>query len=749
MRENRQPLLSLILCAIIAAALAASFIGFSRGGGGHQAGDGGQKTLLASDDNDGHPIPLGPAGSAPSGGRDAGAPAKLLKGAASRAWDGAAKSTETLTPDGYRSDPSDKSDGVITGVVLDKAGKPAVGAFVTCVRCNVVIDYPQWSTDIVEYSKQLLTYYEQQRIQTRVVKSDAKGEFSLSGLDRKLAYRLGAAQNGATDAVENVAVGTRVMLFLPVMAQLRGKVIDENGKPVLSLTVYTRASDQDWSNPHPLNSKDGTFTVPVPPGHVSVWATSAGHGPSEKAEATVGAAGGDVTLVLRADVVLTGVVTDAQSHPLANATVMIASAESDAVTHFSDDTVEFTTFSDIPEEMLGSFVQTDSKGRYRASGLVAQKYSVTARFGDIVHEEKVSLNSGINWRDFTLENSARAAIRVTDEKDKPVDEFQVTFTKGNPGEDRGQMAGVALPWRERGLLEFDGLTPGPCTITITVAGYPSVRRGEVLKDGAVPDFAFRVAPGAYLFGKVATTVGVAPGLNIHVRLYRTDNPASPPVAVAMGTDGGYELGPVDCGEWTGQLTDSEGNSRPHQKITLAPGDNKLDMSLDSGGSLRVTFKEADGKPAIYSSLILTRKLADRNENLVATSDDHGVAIFAFLEPGPYQLRASSSQTSGSVSQTVIVQLGANDIVVQIPAANCLIISEVFDDSQAQKAGIQAGDVILEYNGEKIVTREDLLKQIDACRSRDAVSIQIDRDGTPMTFTIKGGAIGISVDAHTR
>lgn len=67
-----------------------------------------------------------------------------------------------------------------------------------------------------------------------------------------------------------------------------------------------------------------------------------------------------------------------------------------------------------------------------------------------------------------------------------------------------------------------------------------------------------------------------------------------------------------------------------------------------------------------------------------------------------------------------------------------LISEVVEDSPAQKAGLRAGDVIVKIGGEKIEDESDVAEAIHENKPGDAVDFTIYRDGQEMTIKVTLG-----------
>jgi serine protease Do len=64
-----------------------------------------------------------------------------------------------------------------------------------------------------------------------------------------------------------------------------------------------------------------------------------------------------------------------------------------------------------------------------------------------------------------------------------------------------------------------------------------------------------------------------------------------------------------------------------------------------------------------------------------------------------------------------------------------IVRDVDDDMPAAEAGIKAGDVIVEYDGEKVRSARQLTRLVQETPAGRKVSAVVTRDGTRMTFTL--------------
>jgi serine protease Do len=83
--------------------------------------------------------------------------------------------------------------------------------------------------------------------------------------------------------------------------------------------------------------------------------------------------------------------------------------------------------------------------------------------------------------------------------------------------------------------------------------------------------------------------------------------------------------------------------------------------------------------------------------------------------------------------------------VEVP--NTARITHVYPDTQAAKAGVQVGDLIVEYNGQQVTSWREFSRFAREGRSTAELTMIVDRNGAQLTFTLKGGTVGIDgVDA---
>jgi serine protease Do len=65
-----------------------------------------------------------------------------------------------------------------------------------------------------------------------------------------------------------------------------------------------------------------------------------------------------------------------------------------------------------------------------------------------------------------------------------------------------------------------------------------------------------------------------------------------------------------------------------------------------------------------------------------------------------------------------------------------VLSDVDDDTPASRAGLKAGDVVVEYDGERVRSARQLTRLVQETPSGRKVGVVVSRDGSRMTFTVE-------------
>jgi serine protease Do len=76
----------------------------------------------------------------------------------------------------------------------------------------------------------------------------------------------------------------------------------------------------------------------------------------------------------------------------------------------------------------------------------------------------------------------------------------------------------------------------------------------------------------------------------------------------------------------------------------------------------------------------------------------------------------------------------------LPDQNGALVNDVAPNSPAQKAGIQSGDVIVEFNGKRVTDTENFSLAVSECSPGTTATVKVIRDGHEKTFTVKLGEL---------
>jgi serine protease Do len=126
-----------------------------------------------------------------------------------------------------------------------------------------------------------------------------------------------------------------------------------------------------------------------------------------------------------------------------------------------------------------------------------------------------------------------------------------------------------------------------------------------------------------------------------------------------------------------------------------------------------------------------------NTAIVASGQGIGFAIPINLAKGVItQLRSSGKVTRGWLG--VAIQDLSRELADYYGIKNTkgVLITEVFPDDPADRAGIRPKDIVLEINGEKLETSRELSRMIANIGVGEEVKILILRDGRKKTFTVR-------------
>jgi serine protease Do len=102
------------------------------------------------------------------------------------------------------------------------------------------------------------------------------------------------------------------------------------------------------------------------------------------------------------------------------------------------------------------------------------------------------------------------------------------------------------------------------------------------------------------------------------------------------------------------------------------------------------------------------------------------------------LRAGKAVVRGQLG--VIIQDLSEDLAQQfnLKQTTGVVVAQVAKDSAAEKAGIQVGDVITQFNGQRVEGVVDLRNRVAATAPGAKASVELVRKGRPMTLTVSVG-----------
>jgi len=144
---------------------------------------------------------------------------------------------------------------------------------------------------------------------------------------------------------------------------------------------------------------------------------------------------------------------------------------------------------------------------------------------------------------------------------------------------------------------------------------------------------------------------------------------------------------------------------------------------NSGGPLLTL----DGKVVGINSQIISRSGGFMGISL-AIPIDEAMRVVAQLKESGRVTRGRIGVSIGDVSKDVAAAIG-------LPRAEGALVSGVEPDAPADAAGVQAGDVILSFNGQPITRRSDLPRLVGETRPGTSAPMEVWRKGKRLTLTV--------------
>ena len=109
-------------------------------------------------------------------------------------------------------------------------------------------------------------------------------------------------------------------------------------------------------------------------------------------------------------------------------------------------------------------------------------------------------------------------------------------------------------------------------------------------------------------------------------------------------------------------------------------------------------------------------------------------------------RANTGELLAEASQQLRTSLGEQDYEKYLEATNqstSVGIRNVLESSSAQLAGLQEGDDIISYNGERVFNVNELNRLSSSADISGNVVVEVLRDGIPTTVALPPGPLGIT------
>jgi membrane-associated protease RseP (regulator of RpoE activity) len=193
----------------------------------------------------------------------------------------------------------------------------------------------------------------------------------------------------------------------------------------------------------------------------------------------------------------------------------------------------------------------------------------------------------------------------------------------------------------------------------------------------------------------------------------------------------------------------------------ATGDTDLSVDLE-GGKLTVKAENVPLKKildGIYGAYpLVVRGLEGRSDEVLDFTAEHqdpekmfrrllrqlGETNYAFEFRGQRLSRVSvmPEAKGGAVARPIPDR--PRPALPEEEQVSVVRVDRIIDGSQAQELGIQSGDLVVQYDGEKITDPGDLIRAVKQKSDAPSVGMVLLRNGTPLNLTLRGGFIGIHI-----
>ena len=682
--------------------------------------------------------------------------------------------------------PDDRGDGSLKGTVKFSDGRAVEGMRMTAISTEVNVNIPTWDgNDIVKTHKAYDRYFRELERNTRITMTDHLGRYSFDDLDRAHTYRITANNAEIGTSQQTSKAGEIVDFEFEVPVIIEGVLTTDSGALPDRFTVTTNAdTGQGWFqyvHSAEFSDGDGKFRIRGKSGKVQVVVWAQGWIQETPSTIDVKVEGAEIEIKLVRAASLSGMVKSKDNSPLQSVSVYLSGGELGNAWGYSPHgyeesrelailETELKSSKIMLDEVGGEWLgrgwasapsgYTDVNGKYRIENIKPGTYNVMASLGNFNDSREITLSSGENYADFSIDSGCRVKIVAKSSNGDSVTPTYAWFTDA-----QGQyISGVQQPVTTKGELELIGVPAGEYTMTVQANNYPQVSQKVNVYDGTnTVDVLFQEP--AKLSGTVTSPSGTIPD-NLYVRISplgdsdknarksgrskRVEIPAQNAQYVTVNKDGTYSAQNLQPGQFEISVEFNQNDSLARQTMTLAAGENTQDFTLDERCTVIVTVDVAPEIENPKGIQVTVSKQDGKGGNVYryGTLDDNNQATFAFLPEGDYYVMAYSNKGTQSYIQTT-VNYGRNNVDLSIGPPNCVKITSVAQGTQGHEAGLKAGDLITEYNGIVINNMTELVKAVKATEDGDSVLMVVVRDGSSLSFRLNGGRIGINGDNHRR
>jgi hypothetical protein len=670
-------------------------------------------------------------------------------------------------PDPEVFNPDDKGDSRIKGLVKFSDGRGVEGMRITAISTEVNVSAPNWdANDLDKTHADYDRYFRALKRNTRVVFSDGTGHFDIEGLDSTHSYRVTASSADIGTAEQVSKPGGNLTFEFEVPVVVEGVVKCDGTLPAQWWVTSNVDNGQGWFEyVHGASFSDagGRFRIRAKAGKVQLIVTAQGWIQDGETTFDVKAPGATVELKLSRAGVLSGTVTSKEGGVLQSVTIMLNGGGPDTDSgwgrgEWAEESGVMLEYSLKSSGWGGGgnmlYGYTDATGKYRIEGIRPGTYTVTASMGSFSDSREVTVASGENYADFSLDSGCRVKVVGRNTKGDVVTPQYAWFV----GADQQYAQSVQLPMVKAGELEYIGIPEGTFTMTVQANNYPNIVQEVRIGRGA-NTFDVQFQEPATLKGKIASINGRVPQ-NLYIRMTLAalvDKEKSEGEMYdsngqyfAVDATGNYVCQNLQPGDYKLSVEFNQYDTLHQQDIMVSAGEQVLDITIDERSTITVIVDlapEIKNKEGISVSVSKTNSEGGYVSRYGAL-DKNSQCEFAFLPEGEYYVYAYAQDGTQSYVTTTIGR-GSNTVNLSLGPPNCVKITEVVDGSQAAEAGIKVGDLVIEYNGVVITTMADLTKEVQATKEGDNVSLVAVRGGSSMIFRLGGGHIGINGDNYRR